>query len=217
MPRKPIAEFDLNSFSGPFRAESDRACAVLGAALLDARLESLYDRRLRSFKDDLLSGNGPLTAFSARIKIARALAWISDDVCFDLNQVRAIRNEFAHSADHQLSFGDQSIADKCRTLRVARALIDSHEYTASVGHPKFGSQVIRAMGAIFQPPRQRYEVTIEMLAQHLDELPGESSEYDGPNLRDELWALGSCNGFKITMVGTVGPAPASGKHASGEG
>ena len=116
MPRKPIPAFDLNAFSGPFRAESDRACAVLGAALLDARLESLYDRRLRDCKQELLSGNGSLSTFSARIRVARALAWISEDVRYDLDQVREIRNEFAHNFDHELSFSTQSIADKCRTL-----------------------------------------------------------------------------------------------------
>ena len=83
MPRKPIPDFDLNAFSGPFRAESDRACAVLGAALLDARLESLYNRRLRISKEELLSNNGPLGTLSARIRVARALAWISEDVCFE--------------------------------------------------------------------------------------------------------------------------------------
>lgn len=206
MARKPIANFDINSFSGPFRAESDRACAVLGAALLDARLESLYERRLRCFKDDLLVGNGALASFSARFRVARALAWICDDVYFDLNQIRAIRNEFAHNADQELSFANQSITDKCRTLRVAQTLIDSHEHTASVGHANFSSKVIRAMGAIFQPPRQRYEVTVEMLAQHLDELPNDLSEYSGPSLRDKLLAFGSCSKFKITAYGTVGSA-----------
>ena len=108
MPRKPIPSFDLNAFSGPFRAESDRACAVLGAALLDARLESLYSRRLLCFKNELLS-NGPLSAFSTRIRLARALSWISDDVQYDLNAIRSIRNEFAHNCDHELSFADRSI------------------------------------------------------------------------------------------------------------
>jgi hypothetical protein len=206
MPRKPIAEFDLNAFSGPFCAESDRACAVLGAALLDARLESLYNRRLRSFKEELLSSNGPLAAFSARIRVARALAWISEDVRFDLDQIRSIRNEFAHNADHQLSFADQSIADRCRTLRVAQVLIGAHEHAASTPHHNFSAELIRAIGAVLQPPRQRYEVTVEMLAQHLDDLSGESSEYNGPNLRDELWTLGSRVDFKITATAEVGPS-----------
>lgn len=206
MPRKPIAQFDLNSFSGPFRAESDRACAVLGAASLDSRLQSLFERRLRSFRDEILTGGGPVATLSARIRIARALAWISEDVHFDLNQVRVIRNDFAHNADHQLSFADSSIADRCRALRVAQTLIDSHEHTATVGHKNFSSEVIRAMGALFQPPRQRFEVTVEMLAQHLDELSAETTEYVGPNLRNELWSLGQVD-MNFTAVGVVGSTP----------
>ena len=204
MKRKPIPEFDLNAFSGPFRAESDRACAVLGAALLDARLESLYNRRLRDFKDELLLGNGALKTFSARIRVARALNWIAEDISFDLDQVRAIRNGFAHNADHELSFGNQSIADKCRTLKVAKVLIAANEHAASIPHPKYSAQVIRAMGMIFDPPRQRFEITVEMLAQHLDDLPGDSSDYNGPNLQAELWAMGSQVNIKFSATGTVG-------------
>jgi hypothetical protein len=207
MPRKPIPEFNLNAFSGPFRAESDRACAVLGAALLDARLESLYDRRLRDSKQELLSSNGPLGTFSARIRLARALVWISEDVRYDLDQVRSIRNEFAHNFDHELSFSTQSIADKCRTLRVAQVLIDANEHAASTPHSNLSAAVIRAMGPVFEPPRQRFEVAVEMLAQHLDELPADSSEYNGPNLREELWALGSHVDVKVSATATVGAAP----------
>jgi hypothetical protein len=207
MARKSIPDFDLNAFSGPFRAESDRACAVLGAALLDARLERLYERRLRNSKEELLSSNGPLGAFSARIRVACALAWISDDVRFDLDQIRSIRNEFAHNFDHELAFSNQSIADKCRTLRVAQTLIDANEHAASTPHRNFSAEVIRAMGAIFHPPRQRFEVTVEMLAQHIDELPAESSEYQGPSLREELWALGSHVNIRVSATATVGSAP----------
>ena len=207
MPRRPIPSFDLNAFSGPFRKESDRACAVLGAALLDARLESLYSRRLRTFKDELLSNSRPLGAFSARIKVARALAWISEDVRFDLDQIRSIRNEFAHNFDHELSFANQAITDKCRTLRVAQTLIDANEYAASIPHRNLSVEVIRAMGAVFAPPRQRFEVTVEMLAQHIDELPPDTAEYAGPSLRDELWALGSNITIKFSAVAIVGAPP----------
>jgi hypothetical protein len=213
MPRKPIPEFDLGAFSAPFRAESDRACAVLGAALLDARLESLYERRLRNSKEELLSSNGPLGAFSARIRVARALVWISEDVRFDLDQIRSIRNEFAHNFDHELSFSNQSIADKCRTLRVAEVLIDANEHAASTPHRNFSAEVIRAMGTIFQPPRQRFELTVEMLAQHLDELPADAAEYNGPDLRDELWALGSRVNIRVSGTITVGSAPPTAESA----
>jgi len=207
MPRKPIRDFDLNAFSAPFRAESDRACAVLGAALLDARLESLFQRRLRYFSDELLSPSGPLGPFSARIRLARALAWISEDVHFDLDQVRSIRNVFAHEFDHELSFANQSIADKCRTLRVADTLIAANEYAASKPHPNLSPEVILAMGSVFKSPRQRFEVTVEMLAQHIDELEPETSDYTGPNLKQELWDLASTYKVSVKLVGTLGLLP----------
>lgn len=75
-------------------------------------------------------------------------------------------------------------------------LIEAHEHTASTPHPNFSGDLIRAMGAVFNLSRQRFEVTVEMLAQHLDELPEYQSKYEGPNLRDELWALGSSIGLK---------------------
>jgi hypothetical protein len=37
----------------------------------------------------------------------------------------------------------------------------------------------------------RYEITVTMLAQHIDELEGDSPKYKGPNLWEELRALGS--------------------------
>ena len=189
MPKSPH-QFDLNAFSGPFRAESDRACAVLGAALIDERLKQLFDRRLHYSNEALLLHSGVLGSFSSRISVARALTWITDDVRFDLDQIRDIRNKFAHNADHELSFEDQSIADRCKTLNVAQTLVDAHEALATRPPARFSPEVVRAMASVFQSPRQRFEIAIEMLAQHLDDLGPTKPEYSGPNLREELWALG---------------------------
>jgi len=208
MPRS-TKPFDLDTFSGTFRSESDRACAVLGAALIDERLKQLFDRRLHYANAALLSHSGVLGSFSSRISIARALAWISDDVRFDLDQVRDIRNKFAHNADHELSFTDQSIADKCRTLKVAQTLIDAHEALANRPPNRFSPQVIRSMASVFQSPRQRFEVTIEMLAQHIAELAPTRPEYVGPNLKDELWALGMIEPT-VRIQATVSPQSVDG-------
>jgi hypothetical protein len=136
--------------------------------------------------------------------LAGALAWISEDVRFDLDQIRGIRNEFAHNADHELSFADQSISAKCSNLRVAKVLIEAHEHAASTPHPNFSADLIRALGTIFHSPRQRFELTVEMLAQHLDELPEYQSEYGGPNLQDELWTIGSRIDIKTSATAIVG-------------
>lgn len=203
MARKPNSPFSLDAFSGTFRAESDRACAVLGAALLDSKLESLYKRRLRSHHDELLPSARPLGSFSARIRVAQSLAWISPDVAFDLDQIRSIRNEFAHNADHELSFADQSISAKCANLKVAQVLANANEFAASRPHPNLSAAAIRAMDFIYRGARQQYEITVEMLAQHIDELPADMVPYAGPNLKDELWQLASHIRLKISAVGTV--------------
>ena len=54
MARRSHPPLDLERFSSRFRDESDRACIVLGAALIDAELERLYLRRLVGIPVDLL-------------------------------------------------------------------------------------------------------------------------------------------------------------------
>ena len=189
--KKKDLTFDLNNFSSHFRGESDRACAVLGAALLDSRLEGLYRRRLRDLADELLS-SGPLGPFSARIKLAHALAWIGELVYRDLETIRSIRNDFAHDFDHGLSFADASIEGRCNNLRVAQVVAEAHEYAATQGHPTYGAAAIRAMGSsMYGTPRKRFETTVEMIAQHLDQIPGDGSPYSGLDLEQDLWTLAS--------------------------
>jgi DNA-binding MltR family transcriptional regulator len=201
-----VRPFDLDAFSGPFRAESDRACAVLGAALIDERLKQLFDRRLHYSNQSLISHNGVLGSFSARILTARALMWISEDVRFDLDQLREIRNKFAHNADHELSFADQSIADKCKNLNVANVLIDAHKAAADRPSTGLSPDVILAMASLYESPRQRFEISIEMLAQHLDDIGPTAAEYHGPSLKDELWELGLNVRPTFRFAGTVAPA-----------
>ena len=200
------ATFDLNAFSGPFRSESDRACAVLGAALVDERLKQLFDRRLHFDNAELLSHHGVLGSFSSRIRVARALNWIEDAVHSDLKQVRDIRNKFAHNADYLLSFADDSVVGKCKNLKVAQILIDAYEKAAE-SSKRFSPRVIMAMASVFESPRQRFEITVEMLAQHLDDLVDTKPEYIGPSLRNELWSLGINCEPTVRIEVTTEPAP----------
>jgi hypothetical protein len=203
MPKKQIPLFDLNAFSERFRAESDRACAVLGAAMVDSRLESLYVRRLRYFKDDLLSERGPIGTFYSRIELAHALAWINTDVHHDLDKIRKVRNEFAHSFDHNLSFANPSITDLCNNLHTAQTILDAYEIAASKPHKNFSAEIIRAMGSIFRPPRARYEITVELISQHLDEIAGEIEDYKGPDFLTEVRQLGSEINITIRATGRI--------------
>lgn len=184
-----IREFDLNAFSVRFGSESDRACAVLGAAVLDAKLEDLFRRTLRCFHERLLKNTCPLGTFSARILVARALEWINEDAQIDLDTVRGIRNDFAHSFDHNLSFEDKSVSGRCKNLRTAQAFLDAHDLAVKVPSRKFSSHVIYAMRAVFEPARWRYQLTVEFLVQYLDEISGDTSGYSGPDFMEEIRAI----------------------------
>ncbi len=83
--------------------------------------------------------------------------WINDDARLDLDTVRGIRNDFAHSFDHNLTFGDQSIADRCRNLRTAQAFLAGDEEAATQPNRTLSSEAIYTMQAVFKPPRWRLQ------------------------------------------------------------
>lgn len=102
----------------------DRTLALVAATYIEDGLRKAIEAR---FRDDLPTSamsslfEGPsgtlLGSFSARIKLADALGWVSSDIADDLNQVRLIRNAFAHTAD-KISFDTLDIKEAIDTLRI---------------------------------------------------------------------------------------------------
>lgn len=89
--------------------ESDRSMVLSMAAFMEDLLGSIIKDFLVdvSATNELVDGfNAPLGTFSARTKAAFALGLISAEQHKDINLIRKIRNEFAHSwevksLDHQ--------------------------------------------------------------------------------------------------------------------
>jgi mannitol operon repressor len=113
---------DLNYFSeflSEFQKETDRGAALVGAALLDSRIERIL---LSHFADEkiahelLSGGNAPLGSCSARLKLAYALGLITDIEFKECDTIRKIRNEFAHEV-HGLSFATSQLTNLARNLR----------------------------------------------------------------------------------------------------
>lgn len=84
--------------------ESDRGCAILCAAQLDGELKELHRQHIvsvarpaESLLSDLFENFGPLSTFSARIKIAYCFGLISEADYRDLELMRRVRNAAAHS------------------------------------------------------------------------------------------------------------------------
>jgi hypothetical protein len=79
---------------------------------LEKLFRAMFNRRSisSSLQKDLFDSNGPLSSFSSKSKLAYALGMIGAEAFSDLDAVRRIRNQFAHSTtvvdfiDPQLSF-----------------------------------------------------------------------------------------------------------------
>lgn len=194
----------LDEFGKRFKGESDRACILIGGDLLDGYLEALFKRRLlQDAKTKLFDWTGPLGTFSARITLAYGLGWITDEVRKDLDTIRDMRNDLAHSSDFDLGFNSQSIRDRCKNLRTAQAFIDGFydqaKRTPTVApNPLNGIWIspdaVRAMGDAFKPARMRFFVTIDFLAQHLAELPERRSVYADDDILTDVYRLGGGSG-----------------------
>lgn len=109
-----LAEAIADMLSG-----SDRAVAILGAALVDAQLRASLLKKFegKQYVEKALEGREFLSSFSARITTARMLGLFSDRLAADLDIVRKVRNDFAHKP-LAISFSTPSIADRCKNLTV---------------------------------------------------------------------------------------------------
>jgi DNA-binding MltR family transcriptional regulator len=115
----PLNAKALASMLGRLQTESDRGAALIAAAWVDDSLtEYVRSRFVEDGKavKELLTGDVPLGTFSSRIKLAYCLGWIGPDVRADLNLIRSVRNEFAHSRG-ELSFSVPAIRNRCSILK----------------------------------------------------------------------------------------------------
>lgn len=186
-----IVDFEkqFKKFSERFSQETDRACAVLGAAFLDAILEGLFRSRLRGKTDALLSVNGPLGSFSSRTDLTYALAWIDEDTYADLKLIGRIRNKFAHVFDSDLDFETEEIVNRCNELRSAKAFLAGFA-DFDKNNPNLSSHAVQGMKDAVAAPRLRFQLAVEMVAQMLRDVETRSDgKYTGPDLSEEARAM----------------------------
>jgi len=209
MKRKPTKDIDLESFISRFASETDRAAAVLGATLLDVRLEEVFRENFAANHAELLGRSGPLATFSSRINLAFALQWLDEDTFHDLDVIRDIRNDFAHHLDHELSFATQSISDRSCNLRSSAAYLRGYAEAAK-HNPNFSTAIFDGIVEKFSAPRWRYHIAIESLNHILCSVePIRGQAYAGPALIDEIYQAAARTRFRITATGTVGSPDAN--------
>lgn len=106
-------------------SESDRGCILIGASAIDAILSSLLQLHLSRERHvakhavaPLFAAMGPLSTFSARIKLAYALALIPRWMFEDLEKIRRVRNEAAHEYGKK-TFESPEVLALTRSLKAA--------------------------------------------------------------------------------------------------
>lgn len=95
-PLEPLP--DILSF---IAAEDVRSLPVLACAFIDDALKEMFRREIPDDtpggRSELLTGFGPLSNLSQRIKIAYAFGWLSPDILKEVDLLRKIRNDISHN------------------------------------------------------------------------------------------------------------------------
>ena len=95
---KELGNKQLELFN-EIRTESERACVIVGAANIDGLLDELITKALLPVKtkNRLCSESNAFTTFSAKLNLAYQLGLIDDELYFQINLLRKIRNDFSHN------------------------------------------------------------------------------------------------------------------------
>ena len=124
MSKKVHVEIDFGKrISDALSEESDRAGVILVASWADHFLRikfvQEFDKGNADARSELFSSNGPLATFSAKLNVAFCAGWIDRDVYHDLQVIRRVRNEFAHSIDSH-TLHDDPLSAMVGKLRVPK-------------------------------------------------------------------------------------------------
>ncbi|OHB97800.1 MAG: hypothetical protein A2W74_07800 [Planctomycetes bacterium RIFCSPLOWO2_12_38_17] len=106
---------EIVEFRTVLTGESDRGCALMATAYLEASLDKVISTFLvedERVQKDVFSNKGFLETFSSKIDFAYLLGLITKSMHRDLHLLRKIRNEFAHNLTN-LSFDSPAIRDRC--------------------------------------------------------------------------------------------------------
>lgn len=116
--RRELDDQELDEALEEFQNGTDRVSAIMGMALVENNLMSAIESALadRSNTNALFFDAGaPFGTLRARIVAAQAMGLIDTRTASDLDLMRDIRNQFAHSL-LKIDFANEHIADACAKI-----------------------------------------------------------------------------------------------------
>ncbi|WP_299158351.1 MltR family transcriptional regulator [uncultured Tenacibaculum sp.] len=100
--------------------ETDRGCALLAVSFLEQSIEKCLSKKLigsKNHKKLLFDFNGPLGNFSNKLSLSYSIGIITKMEYEQLQQIRKVRNTFAHSFEH-ITFETKEIKDKILNFKL---------------------------------------------------------------------------------------------------
>jgi DNA-binding MltR family transcriptional regulator len=131
--RRPKTFIHFNDFLDAHEQESDRGYVLVASAILNTALEYCLRKKTRHPAaivkrniDPLFSHNCPLSSFWAKLNFAYAMRLIPEWVFRDLDILRSIRNDLAHTFE-TFSFTDRNVDHRIRQLRSPYRAADKND------------------------------------------------------------------------------------------
>jgi hypothetical protein len=116
--KEELTQDQLNSTFDEIFKQSDRAAAIVSGGIL----EEILQRMITSFllphpniDKNIFDGVAPISTFAAKIELSYHLGLINKIEYEDLNLIKKIRNQFAHSIKG-ITFETDNIKDRCLQL-----------------------------------------------------------------------------------------------------
>jgi DNA-binding MltR family transcriptional regulator len=124
---------EFNQIDREVLTAHDRAVAILLVSQVERFLEMTIISHLFRQDDNtiylLIARDGPLSSFYSKITLGYAMGFITDPEKDDLNNLREIRNAFAHTL-RPITFKTEQIASRIDMLHAARGHSNYEEYTS---------------------------------------------------------------------------------------
>lgn len=110
---------DYNLLFQEITQSSDRSAAIISCAMMDWQLGRLILKALPNITkentDTLFENSGPLSGLFAKNQLAFAMGLYNHTAFQDINTIRRVRNQFAHSPQ-PITFTTPEITRECRKL-----------------------------------------------------------------------------------------------------
>ena len=147
---------------------NDRATAVLFGSFVDTSLERLLASKMRQdlsseMRGNLFGPNGPLGTFSSKIALAYALKLVGPISHGDLELIRELRNQFAHSR-MSFTFETPAVREVIARFRIP----DQPKVFVPIRYlERFKDPAEREAAADIKAPRTRFIVACHELAKRI--------------------------------------------------